>query len=306
MFPRKYLAESLQKIAAAGAKLIVIDGVPQRDGDDPGIDNQLAEAFKRTPTVIAKSTEVVVDSDPNGNQRRTKVYNKPIALFEQSVKAVIPMEVRLTGGVVREICLSNERDVFSADRLPLLSPLRTFVRPDIPEPGGFDFINFYGPPSTLTSLSIGELIGPLTTVSEQYFKDRVVFIGAHSDSGAGVESGKDSFLTSVSSEWMFGVEIHATIAANLLDRSWIRRISNQLEGVGQAVIALCLSYIILGSSMFAGVLIALTFVPAWLLLSYYCFVHSTLFIPAIILCAEVILVLVIRWGLAAFASRRRD
>lgn len=305
LFPRQYMAEGLRKISAAGAKLIVIDGVAQRPAADPVADRELAAALAATPTVIARSSEVIVDNDIYGNQHRTKVQNRSLDEFEQNAKAIIEAKVRLTDGVVRELCLSNDRDMFSVERVPLLPPLRQFVTPDIPEPGGFDFINFYGPPASTPSVSFATLIGKDTSVPGEYFKDRVVFIGAMSDSGSGVEAGKDSFLTPISREWMFGVEIHATIAANLMDRSWIRRMSLLPDALMHALLIFCVSLLLLSIGVLPGMLVGISFVGIWFGTAYYLFVKHAFFLPCIVMCGSVFAVLVLRWGLAAFSARRK-
>ena len=299
MFPRQYIAEGLRKITAAGAKVIVIDAVAQRPGDDPKADEAFAQALADTPTVIARSSEEVTDTDVDGVRRTRKVQNKTIDLFTKNAKAVMWTMLRLTGGVVEEICLANDRDAGFDQRVPLLEPLRRFVSPDIKEPGGFDFINFYGPPSTLTSLSIGELIGADSKVDPAYFKDRAVFIGLHSDSNVGVAAGKDKFITPVSSDSMFGVEIHATIAANLLDRSYIRRLAPGKEGTIVGIAALITTFVIFSVSTLAGFFVALAAMLGWLGFSYYSFVSLHNFIPSITFCSIIGSFVVLRWGVAA-------
>lgn len=304
LFPRKALAEGIRKVAAAGVSLIVLDAVAQRPSDDPNVDRELAEVFATTPTVIMQSSEIVVDNDIHGNQRRTKLYNKNIEILAGSAQAVIQSHVRLTDGIVREICLSNDRDVFSADRVPLLEPLRKFVTPDIPEPGGFDFINYYGPPSSIPSASFAELVGPTFDLPPEFFKGRVVFIGSHSDSGSGAEAGKDSFLTPVSADWMFGVEIHATIAANLLDHSWIRRLPPLSAAAIQVLLLFFIALAILNLGMLPAIALAFALILGWLSISYLAFAKFNLFLPAIVLCGSIFLVLVLRLGLAGWNARR--
>lgn len=304
LFPRKSMAEGIRKIAAAGAKLIVLDAVAQRPSADPNVDRELAKTFASTPTVIMQSSETVVDNDIFGNRHSTKLYNKNIELFGDSAQAIIQSHVRLTDGVVREICLSNDRDVFSADRLPLLEPLRKFVTPGIPEPGGFDFINYYGPPSYIPSVSFAELIGPTLDLPPEFFLNRVVFIGSHSDSGTGAEAGKDSFLTPVSADWMFGVEIHATIAANLLDDSWIRRLPPLAAAALQVFLLFVAALAILNLGMLPAIALALSLISSCLVASYLAFAKFNLFLPAIVLCGSIFLVLVLRLGLAGWNTRQ--
>jgi CHASE2 domain-containing sensor protein len=298
MFPRKYLAEGLRKITAAGAKVIIIDGIAQRPTDKES-DEAFAKALSETPTIIGRASEIVIDTDANGVQRRRKVLHKSIDSISAAAKDVMQTEVRMTGGVVEEICLSNIRETFSDEKVPLLPQLRRFVSPDLKEPGDFDFINFYGPPSTLSSISIGELIGDSSKVDPAYFRDRVVFIGSHSDAGVGAEAGKDSFRTSISSSSMYGVEIHATIAANLMDGSWIKRMTPGAEGAVLGIAALITTYVIFGVGMFTGFAVAVGAMLGWLGFSFYSFVSLHNFVPAISYCLIIGLFVVLRWALAA-------
>lgn len=303
LWPRQYMAEGVKKIAEAGAKLIIIDGVPARPSDDPKYDRMLAEVFEKTPTVIARGSELVIDSDVHGNKIKTRVQHQPIDLLAESAKAVVQMEVRLRSGRVQEISLSNREHVFSKDNVPILSPLREFYSAKLVEPGGDDFINFYGGPATIPSISFARLIGD-EKVPTEYFKNRVVFIGALSDSGSGVEAGKDSFLTSVSNEWMFGVEIHANIAANLIDSTYLRRLPESREGMLVSLLALVGAFFVLSLGMLSGAVLALFFTVVWLAFSYYSFLSLFYFVPAFTLAIVFAFLVIIRWGLAlAFGGK---
>lgn len=305
LFPRQFLAEAIEKVAASGAKLIVLDAIAHRPGDKPESDERFARVLAATPTVIARGSEVVIDSDLSGRQRKTTIRHKPIKLFAESAKGVIPMEVRPTGERVEQIRLSSDRVVFSEMNVPLLGPLRQFVRPDIEEPGGSDYINFYGPPSTLPSVSLGQVLGDKSAVPAEYFRDRVVFIGSQSATGTGAEAGKDSFLTSASSEWMFGVEIHATIAANLLDGSWLRRLPSAKENILLGLVSFAAALAALSVSMSAGAIIALVSAAAWLAASYFAFLRLYFFLPGLVVVAVLVLLVVIRWAAVATSLGRR-
>jgi CHASE2 domain-containing sensor protein len=283
MYPRERIAEGIEKIALAGAKLIVMDAILQRKGDSPTADARLARALAATPSIIGRHTEVTVDTDPQGRRQKRKMSVRPIPLFAEAAKGVIPLEVRRLNGMVLEIALSNLRDVFSSENVPLLAPLRQFVSSEIVEPGGFDFINFYGGPSTLTSLSLADVIGPNATIAPTYFKDRVVLLGVISDAGAGIEAGKDTFLTSISKSPMYGVEIHATIVANLLEGSWIRRLPLQVESLLMSLLAFGLSYTVLAASSRKTVLLLLGTAWVWFGFSFYAFCRLYYFVPGVTL-----------------------
>jgi CHASE2 domain-containing sensor protein len=305
LYPRRYLAEGIEKIAVAGAKMVLLDAVLQRKGEHPEGDKLLAKALAGSPSVIGRFTQELVDIDAQGKKQRRRMLVPPLSVFAESAKMVIPLELRLVNGVAREMSLSNERDLLSDVRVPLLAPLRRFVSPEISQPGGFDFINFYGGPFTLSSMSFAALLDDSEPVDENYFKDRVVLIGVTSDAGVGIEAGKDTFLTSVSKTPMYGVEIHATIAANLIDGTWIRRLPRELEALTSGLLALAVAYAVVATGPSRALFVAVGVSIVWLGVSYFAFstVHYLLpgrtlvlwIIPGIVLC---------RW--AALAGGRRD
>ena len=300
MYPRERIAEGIEKIASAGAKLIVLDAIFQRKGDSPAADAQLAAALAATPSIIGRHTEVTVDTDPQGRRQKRKMSVRPIALFAEAAKGVIPLEVRQLNGVVLEIALSNQRVVFSSKKVPLLAPLQQFVSSQLVEPGGFDFINFYGGPSTLTSLSLANVIGPKNAIAPAYFKDRVVLLGVISDAGAGIEAGKDTFLTSFSNSPIYGVEIHATIVANLLDGSWIRRLPLQVESLLMSLLAFVLSYTVLAASIRKTFLLLFGTAWVWFGFSFYVFCQLYYFVPGVTLFLFLTpLLLGLRWSVLA-------
>lgn len=303
MYPRRYLAEGIEKITSAGARLIVFDGFFDRDGDDAEGDDLLERALAASPIAIGRYTEEIVDTMADGSQKQKRLLVKPINRFARSAKAVIPLEFRLTNGVVREICLSNVRDFLSDVDVPVLEPLRKYVASDIQKPGGFDFINFYGGPSTLTSLSFVELLGSTNKNLNDYFRDRVVLIGIVSDTATGLTDRKDTFITSVSNVPMYGVEIHATIVANLVDGTWIRRIGPQAEGVMLGLAAFVSAFGLMSVGALGALILGITIATGWLVFSYFCFSSFLYFIPSVSLCVIIIPILVIiRWGMLAFSS----
>ena len=276
MFPRARLAEGVGKMARAGAKLIVLDLVPQRTRDEHG-DRQLARVLEDSPTVIGRYSERLTDVDPSGISRSTVVTSDPIPLFEASADSVISIAVRTTNGRVEHIRLLDTEQQ-RGQRVPLLTPLRTFVSETINEPSDRDFINFYGGPSTLPSISFSRLLDG-SSGNDEFFRDRVVFVGIASPTGIGFNEEKDSFPTSFSSHSMFGVEIHATIAANLIDGSWIRRLTAWTEVVLMAAITFISTYIILSSAIFTSFLAALAIWFLWTSLSFNLFALSCWFVP---------------------------
>ena len=140
--------------------------------------------------------------------------------------------------------------------------------------------------------------------SEEYFRDRVVFIGVSSQVAPGVP-GDDSFPTPVSNTPMYGVEIHATIAANLMDRTWIRRYSPESENMMLGFIGFWGGLLLVSISLPAAMAIVVATAVAWSLLSYLCFSYLLLFVPGTTLFWVVLpMVMVIRILVAKRKGRK--
>jgi CHASE2 domain-containing sensor protein len=289
----RQIAKSLQNIAAAGAKAIIIDTTFQAPDSRKEDNDMLAQAIADTPTVLSYSSEIITNTDPNGVQQTKKLFYRSSDAFTDKAKAEFQAHLRIDNGIVRNISLSNDQNIFSAERVPLLKPLRQLFSPEIKEPGGNDVINYYGPPSTLTNISMSEIIDD-GTVDPAYFKDRAVFIGQHSSFGVSNSFGKDSLATPVSSAWMFGVEIHATIAANLIEGNWIRRLDSTVELVLISLAAFHITLLVFAVGPLTGILIGLVAAVGWLTISYYSFAYLYYFIPGITFCLIIGLVLFLR------------
>lgn len=229
MIPRWAFADAISKITAAGAKMIVLDFFFFAEGQDKESDRRLAEALDASPSVIGRSVVTRLESDPAGRQTLRREQKRPLPEFAAGAKAVIPLQVQTSAGRMVERITVPEELLDPGDApTPLLRPLRTLVQSSAEQPGPDDLVNYYGEPAWLTNLSLAELLRKDRRPADDYFRDRVVLIGGATHAAPGVP-GKDSFRVPSSSTEMYGVEIHATIVANLLDRTWLRKASPQIE-----------------------------------------------------------------------------
>jgi CHASE2 domain-containing sensor protein len=307
-FPRRELAAGLRKITDAGAKLIIIDGIVEQPSDDPEADRLLADAIAATPTVVGRASEIVNNENlEDGSITKKRRLIKPMEMISQAAKQVVQTELQRTNGVVEEICLSNDYNLFSVERVPLLAPLRQFISQDLREPGGRDFINFYGPPSSLRSISFAKLMEerPASDFS-LFFKDRVVFIGEHNARTGGESKGTDLFRTTASFQDMFGVEILATISANLIDGSWIKRYSRTGEIIILGMVSFATIFIVFSVGVTAGSIVAVAATVGWSAFSYFAFVTQHLFVPVITYVVIVSVFVVLRAIFSSKKNKRRS
>lgn len=300
--PRSAIAVALERLAAVQPKAIIFDAVFEGAGPDPATDQRLAEAFKQTPSVIAMSSLVDVDEqDELGNPilGRRRVASFP--LFVQSVKKMVPMLVQLTGNIAQKIALSSDPTL---PAVPLVDVLRTLVDPSIPAPGDDDLIDYYGPPFTLRTIPMHKLFAADGAQSSEQFREKVILVGWMDRSINGLDADRrDSFLTPMSHDAMYGVEIHATIAANLLERRWLRRFTLQTESVLVFVVTFIGALLAASLSARRAPPIMAIFVATCLTGSYAAFVMLHRFIPSATACVIVLPAFVL---LAAFAASRRE
>lgn len=229
------LARAIDRIADARPKLLVLDLYFSRLSQSEEINQQLYRALRRVPTVIARGITRLVDRDVHGTPRFDLDRTIPPADLRQNVAATVLMMLSTTADdAATGIHLASGDDAL-LDAIPLLDPLRRFVSPHIEQPGEHDLIDFYGPAGSIPNLPIYKLLAPGENAPEEYFRDRVVFIGAVGMPDANPNGGDDSFLTPLGTR-MYGVEVHATITQNLLDGRWIRRLPLDWEACAQMAV----------------------------------------------------------------------
>ena len=88
------------------------------------------------------------------------------------------------------------------------------------------------PRRTVSTVSLYQALAPAQHLSDGFFDGRIVFIGLSEP--ATEPTAKDTFLTPFSrgpDDRTHGVEIHATIAANLMENRKIRPLSGLPEAV---------------------------------------------------------------------------
>ena len=277
-FPRKIMADAILKIAAAKPKLIILDFVMQAVSDDPEGDNALAAALATTPTIIAEGSEDLVNTDAQGTQQKTEVIKTSIPLFAQAAKGIVTLEAAVSkNGLVEQIALPK-RNSLADVRFPLVEPLKQYVDPHISTPGKRDLINYYGKTGALSNLSLAELLGD-SQPDVAFFRDRVVFIGMMTDSRLGISHLYDVLEIPIERSSMFGVEIQANIAGNLLDRSWIRRLSPEVEILILSTLAFLLTFCVVSLPTVQSFLALAVAAAAWFGSSYYCFTVLFFFLP---------------------------
>jgi adenylate cyclase len=146
-------------------------------------------------------------------------------------------------------------------------------------------INYYGPPATFPTLSYSDILSPeaadLAALKERV-RGRAVFIGAAKKTWSGQKDGFYTVFSQPDGLDLSGVEIAATVYANLLENSQIRR-SGPVFSAALLVacsLAACLISFLLSPAIAAIALSA--FVFSYLSVASYFFARHGLWPPLII------------------------
>lgn len=285
VFPRKYGALALKKIGDANPRAIILDLRAAKDLSDPEANDLLEEALRSGPTSILAS-EVYTEGATFCGRRITFSPSQSDPRFLAAAKMQIPMNTLETYGNRMKISACDDPSTTLAQRLPLSRPLSELGGFEIKSPGLRDLINFYGPPGTIQKISLATILRESPAVLRKLFEKKVVLMGFIYDENRGMQS-NESFSVPVDTvNRMFGVEIHATIAANLLDRSWIHRWSLQTECLFVCLSVLVMTGIALKLAPEKGIPFIIVFVGLIYLVSYIAFIKFNFLIPGVTLVWE--------------------
>ena len=286
-FPRDVFAKALLKIASAHPRVIIIDFLMQSGSEDNAADRALAEALATTPTLIAQTREQLIDTDAQGNQTLRIAIKNSVPMFAERAKGIVIMEAVISANRLAESIALPSPGSSGEIVFPLLKPLQEYFKESLESPGKVDLINYYGKAGTITNISLADLIGDATP-DPALFRDRAVFVGMMTDSRLGIDQLYDVLEIPIERSSMFGVEIQATIAANLLDRSWIRRMNPAVEIVILTLLLFALTFAILSVSFRPSLVVGIGASVLWLGFSYYCFTQHFLWLSGANVCLLIV------------------
>jgi adenylate cyclase len=151
-------------------------------------------------------------------------------------------------------------------------------------------------------LSYWEVLQGDLPVTEKLIKDAVVFVGIVLRSGTGGAQ-KDSYYSPFEGPMVYGVEVHATLMANLLTNRWISRPPHAVEVLWQALLVGGVAFVSLVFSPIVLLFVALGLMVTWLVWAYIALglgifpsgaVCMLIVLPVIVLCNAVYSYLVAR------------
>jgi PAS domain S-box-containing protein len=227
---RSLHARLLNRITAAGARAVVFDIIFDGPSEDANADQDFIRAIRANGHVILAG-EIGRGSQNTG---RTAGYqllrlSKPSEMFLAAASTWGVANVRLDDDfVVRQ----------QFEGLPgFAEPSLSFAAANlmglaVTHSSKASWIRYYGKPLALPHVSYSTALRP-DEVSDDFFRDKVVFVGARPMTGTILER-KDEFRSPLAS-WgdrdlfMPAVEVHATQLLNLIRRDSLSRLPAGLE-----------------------------------------------------------------------------
>jgi adenylate cyclase len=215
--PRSVHAALIKRLGELGAARVVFDVIFVGRSASPEGDAALEEALSAAPVVLG------VEFGSSVSAAGTKSYEvfKPDPFLARKATALATTTMNTDEGVVRYFYKPNHPLVVNYTSLSeagagIYTPAHREGRN---LPAGSDLITFYGPARTIKTYPLYQILETEVPFPAHLIKGKVIFVGLSLRTGLGAQQ-KDSFQTPFGD--VFGVEIHATQATNLMNGSWTR------------------------------------------------------------------------------------
>lgn len=227
-------ARLINRLTSAGAKAIVFDIVfSDPDPHNPVADVQMAQAIKDSGRVV-----LAIDLVRFGRNDRRGI--PPIEMFYTNAAGVGSVEVLADRDlVVRQLRPWDDDLGIPSLSWAAASFLGAKIEPEEDLWRLVRWVNYYGPPLHLRSVTYSEALDP-EEVDDKFFRDKVVFVGARIYTKFAGER-KDEFshpfsywqtaamLNEYGMNFIAGVELQATAFLNLMRGDWLSRMPWSME-----------------------------------------------------------------------------
>lgn len=218
-WPRRCHAQLINRLAAAGARLIIFD-ILFAEPSNPEDDQALAQAMLQAGNVILACT---IETSGTANFGRQTII-EPLDLLGLAAYGVAPfMADPDADGVVRRFRLrTGSLDTMPALVLKRLSP-QTAIDPKFS-----GLIRYVGKPGSIETLPYHRLFNPAQPLPIDKIQDRLVLVGRMLETPIDPRAKIDAFYTPFFGKgrlYMSGVEIQANILHTLLHNDWGRELS---------------------------------------------------------------------------------
>ena len=274
-WPREKHAELIRKLKKAGARAVAFDVLMENPQSEEG-DRDLAAALKETGNVVLGS-DVQATIDPRFREVRIV---EPYDPLKEAAAAIGNVGLFIEEGVIRRTALMQDGRPSLA-----LAAYEVATGDKSQRSGAARLIDYYGEGRHIKTVSYYQAIEADQYLPPGFFDGQIVFVGAADPAASGPASAKDAFATPFSkpkNPLTYGVEIHATIAANLLEGRRIDLLPGAVEAGVILLLGLVAAVVFFGLRPVYGALALLGLELAWLMGAHLAFSRFHVWIPVII------------------------
>lgn len=218
-WPRSWHAELIEQLNMKGAKTIAFDVIFTDPGNDPD-DAVFAQALKKYNNIILAGTQEKIESASYVSLMNVTPQKRLIQSHTRTGLDIMPLD---TDGILRRAYLE-----FNGETCFGYEAANNFIPPEyrsklaqLKQTNPEIYINFSGPPGSIKKVSYYQALTPSSFFPENYFKNKLVFVGFFIRNTADLTSARpDHYPTPYvrfGSGYMPGVEIQANIAATLIN-----------------------------------------------------------------------------------------
>jgi len=237
-WPRRLHAALIDRLAAAGARLIIFD-ILFADPTTAEDDKRFAAAMHRAGNVILAET-LEITRDPHFSRQ---ILVQPLEAFRREARALgLIMITPDSDGVVRRFHLR----LGGQETLPAV--VAQSLWPPVPVPPDLSgLIRYVGPPRSIDIVSYYQVMDPERPLPEERIKGRIVLIGRMLEASITPQAQADSFYTpffAATGQLMSGVEVQGHIIYTVLGGLWGHDVHAALELALALTLMLAFAYLL--------------------------------------------------------------
>ena len=276
-WPRSLHARLIDSLYEAGVKTVALDLIFS-EASIPKEDQVFSECVGRHPSLILGAD--IQRIDDSAFSQESLVTPHPSLMGPQTHLGVINLPVE-QGGVIRTIPSGESfpqplsvvaAKIFSEDQSPSFAPLGCKI-------------NYLGPIRTLTTRSYYQALEPATHLPPGFLKGKLVFVGFSTQNTADIENTRPDHFPAPYTRWgegyMPGVEIHATIAQNLITQTYIKPIPFAWRFLVSTLLAAGMGLLFFRMKPLAGSIMLICSGTLFFLIVYYLFCQRRLYLPMV-------------------------
>lgn len=260
---RRLHTKLLHRLKDYGVKGVAFDIVFSIDSPDPSVDIEFSRAITNLGNVVLAAEWTKPDP-----KLKSAIVNPPNDRLAEAAAALGIAEMGPEEDLMVRRHFSDPNTTVPTLAWASAEMIGVKLPATHEEKVGDRWINYYGPPDHLNSVSYHRVLSddPTNSVSADLFKDKFVFVGANIRTVAATQR-KDEYrnpysrwISQGASIYMPGMDVQATVFLNLLRRDWISRliptqehsivlIAGLLLGAGLSLVRPWLAFILGGAAM---------------------------------------------------------